>query len=154
MLYSWGRGWRSRTLAAWPHGVSPLKSPVLSPVSLPFLSTVSPMRIHLEETRPVILIGKLLKREDGGQQLWGGNWGATTWEPVSRHQTSGACVLSRVRLFATPLAVAHQASSVHGILQTRTLEWVAMPSSSGSSPPRDRTLISCVSCIGRRILYP
>ena len=28
-------------------------------------------------------------------------------------------------------------SSVHGILQARILEWVAMPSSRGSSQPRD-----------------
>ena len=41
--------------------------------------------------------------------------------------------------------------TVHGILQARKLEWVATPSSRGSSPPRDRTR---VSCIGRRILYP
>ena len=41
-------------------------------------------------------------------------------------------------------------SSVHGILQARTLEWVAMPSSRGSSPPRDQTRVSCVSCIGRQ----
>ena len=34
-------------------------------------------------------------------------------------------------------------SSVHGILQARTLEWAAMPSSRGSSPPRDPTWISC-----------
>ena len=30
-------------------------------------------------------------------------------------------------------------SSVHGILQARRLEWVAMPSSRGASLPRDRT---------------
>ena len=30
-------------------------------------------------------------------------------------------------------------SSVNGILQARILEWVAMPSSRESSPPRDRT---------------
>ena len=30
-------------------------------------------------------------------------------------------------------------SSTHGILQARILEWVAMPSSMGSSPPVDRT---------------
>ena len=41
-------------------------------------------------------------------------------------------------------------SSLLGILQARILEWVAMPSSRGSSPPRHRTQ---VSCIGRRILY-
>ena len=44
-------------------------------------------------------------------------------------------------------------SSVHGILQARILEWVAIFSSRGSSQPRDRTHISCVSCVGRRMLY-
>ena len=34
------------------------------------------------------------------------------------------------------------ASSVHGILQERILEWVTMPSSRGSSPPRDWTPVS------------
>ena len=43
--------------------------------------------------------------------------------------------------------------SVQGILQARILEWVAMPSSRGSSWPRDRTHVSYVSCIGRCILY-
>ena len=41
-------------------------------------------------------------------------------------------------------------SSVHGILQPRILEWVAMSFSGESSPPRDRTW---VSCIGRQILH-
>ena len=36
-------------------------------------------------------------------------------------------------------------SSVHGILQARILEWVAMPSSRGSSLPRDWTQVSCTS---------
>ena len=44
-------------------------------------------------------------------------------------------------------------SSVHGILQARMLEWVAMPFSRGSSRPRDLTHISYVSCIGRQVLY-
>ena len=44
-------------------------------------------------------------------------------------------------------------SSVHGILRARVLEWAAMPSSRGSSWPRDWTRISYVSCIGRRVLY-
>ena len=41
-------------------------------------------------------------------------------------------------------------SSVLGISQARTLEWVAISFSGGFSWPRDRT---CVSCIGRRIVY-
>ena len=35
--------------------------------------------------------------------------------------------------------------SVHGILQARILEWVAMPSSRGSSQPRDRIGASCTA---------
>jgi len=44
-------------------------------------------------------------------------------------------------------------SSVHGILQTRILEWVAISSSMGSSQPRAQTCISYVSCISRRVVY-
>ena len=36
-------------------------------------------------------------------------------------------------------------SSVHGILQARTLEWVAISFSRGSSRPRDRTQVSCIA---------
>ena len=36
-------------------------------------------------------------------------------------------------------------SSVHGILQARILEWVAMPSSKGSSQPRGRIRVSCIA---------
>ena len=44
-------------------------------------------------------------------------------------------------------------SSVHGILQARILEWVAMPSARGSSQARDWTLISYISCLGTWVLY-
>ena len=36
-------------------------------------------------------------------------------------------------------------SSVHGILQARILEWVAILFSSGSSQPRDQTPVSCIA---------
>ena len=42
--------------------------------------------------------------------------------------------------------------TIHGILQARILEWVAMPSSRGSSPLRDGTQVSYVSYIGRQVL--
>ena len=38
-----------------------------------------------------------------------------------------------------PLDCSPPGSSVHGIIQVRILEWVAMPSSRKSSPPRDHT---------------
>ena len=34
---------------------------------------------------------------------------------------------------------------VHGILQARILEWVAVPFSKGSSQPRDQTQVSCIA---------
>ena len=37
--------------------------------------------------------------------------------------------------------------------EARTLEWVAMPSSRGSSQPRGWTCVSCISCGGRWVLY-
>ena len=43
------------------------------------------------------------------------------------------------------MTVAHQDLLSMGILQARKLEWVAMPSSKGSSQPRDRTQVSCIA---------
>ena len=68
-------------------------------------------------------------------------------------QTISACMLSHVQFFCDPLDCSLPGSSVLGILQARILGWVAMPSSRGSSPHRDQTCISCISCIGRWILY-
>ena len=52
-----------------------------------------------------------------------------------------------------PVDCSPPASSVHGILQARILEWVAVPSSRGSSPCRDQTRVSYIFCIDRRVLY-
>ena len=49
-----------------------------------------------------------------------------------------------------PMDCSLQGSSVHGILQARVLEWVAISFSRGSSWPRDRTQISCI--VGRRFI--
>ena len=44
-------------------------------------------------------------------------------------------------------------SSDHGIFQARILEWVASSYARGSSRPRDRAHVSCISFIGRGIRY-
>ena len=44
-------------------------------------------------------------------------------------------------------------SSVHGIFQASRLEWVTISYSKGSYQPRDWTHVSCITCIGRWILY-
>ena len=40
-------------------------------------------------------------------------------------------------------------SSVHGILQARILEWIAIPVSRGSLWLKNQTCISCLSCTGK-----
>ena len=55
--------------------------------------------------------------------------------------------LSHVQLFATPWTVAYQPTFLHGILQARILEWVAISFSSGSSGVRDRTWVSCTASV-------
>ena len=45
-----------------------------------------------------------------------------------------------------PMDYSPPGSSVHGILQARTLEWVAVPSSRRSSRPRNWTQVSCIAC--------
>ena len=56
-------------------------------------------------------------------------------------------VLSCIQLFETPMGYSSptSGSSVHGILQVRILEMVAMPSSRGSSQPRDQTQVSHIA---------
>ena len=58
--------------------------------------------------------------------------------------------LSHVRFFSDPVDCSLPGSSVHGILQARVLEWVAISFSRGSSRPRDCLLHFL---LGRRILY-
>ena len=43
-----------------------------------------------------------------------------------------------------PIDCGPPGSSVHGILQVRILEWIAIPFSRGSSQPRNQTCVSCL----------
>ena len=44
-----------------------------------------------------------------------------------------------------PMDCSRPGSSLHGILQARTLEWFAISFSRGSSQPRDQTRVSCIA---------
>ena len=52
-----------------------------------------------------------------------------------------------------PMDCSPPGPSVYEIIQARILEWVAISSSRESSPPRNQTQVSCISCLGRRVLY-
>ena len=62
-------------------------------------------------------------------------------------------MVSHVQLFAIPWTIAHQAPLSMEFFQARILEWVAIFSCMRSSRHRDQTHISCISCIGKWILY-
>ena len=63
------------------------------------------------------------------------------------------CICARSYLApCNPVDCSPPGSSVHGVSQARILEWVAISSSRGSSQSNDGIRISCVSCIGKRIL--
>ena len=51
-----------------------------------------------------------------------------------------ACMFCPVQLFCNPMDCSPPGSSLHGILQAKLLEWVAMPSSRGSSWPGDKSV--------------
>ena len=73
------------------------------------------------------------------------------WEmsgEISGRYNWGVHVLSHsVVSDSVPMDCGPPGSSVHGILQARILEWVAMPFPRASSRPRGQIRISCVSCI-------
>ena len=48
-------------------------------------------------------------------------------------------------ILCDPMDCSPPGSSVHGILQAKIVEWVAIPSSRGSSQPRDQTQVSCIT---------
>ena len=68
----------------------------------------------------------------------------------------GLCVcaesLQSCLTLCDPMDYSPTGSSVHGIFLAWILEWVAMPSSRGSSQSRDQTRICCVSSIAGRFL--
>ena len=86
-------------------------------------------------------------------------WGQPAWDSNASSVTPPLCELVCVYAHAQlclslrePMNGCLPGSSVHGILQERTLEWVNMPSSRGCAQPRDRTcLLLLLKC--RQILY-
>ena len=61
-------------------------------------------------------------------------------------------LLQSCLILCDPMDCSPLGSSVHGILQARTLEWVAVSFSRGSSRPRAQTRICYIPCIGRQVL--
>ena len=88
-------------------------------------------------------------------QVVGGSWENDAWHHAHTHTHIYiyAQSLQWCSTLCNPMDCSLPGSSAHGILQARILEWVVIPSSRGSSQPRDQTHIFYISCIGRQVLY-
>ena len=65
------------------------------------------------------------------------------------------CLVTQLCLtLCNPMACSQPGSSVHGDSPGKNTGVGCMPSSRGSSEPRDGTCVSYVSYIGRQVLYP
>ena len=85
------------------------------------------------------------------------SWQSVVYQPTvfPLHGQTEGCVQSCPTL-CDPMDCSPPGSSVHGILQARILEWVAISFSRGSSWPRDQTRVSYIASSllhRRRILY-
>ena len=82
---------------------------------------------------------------------------AASREWVERCHQPQACVraqlLQSCPTLCDPVDRSPPDSSVHGLLQARILEWVAIASSRVCSQPRDWTCVCYIFCIGRQVLY-
>ena len=75
-----------------------------------------------------------------------------TWIPEQEHFL--LCVCAHLCLtLCNPMDCSPPGSSVRGFLHAGIVKWVAVPFSRGSSWPGDWTHVSCVSCIGRWVLF-
>ena len=142
---TWVLGWSVVSDSLQPHGLSP--SRLLCPWDFPGKSTgvgchfllqgifliqgLKPCLLYLLHCRRIL---HSLSRHFACIQI------------SSSHQYTSHCIRPHFNdlVHATPWTVSHQAPLSMEILQSRILEWVAMPFSRGSSPLRDQTQVSCI----------
>ena len=83
----------------------------------------------------------------GESQGWGSLVGCCLWGKILKiySVSTGFCVcvliVQSCLTLCDPVNCSPPASSVHGILQARILEWVAIPFSRGSSRPKNQTQV-------------
>ena len=85
-------------------------------------------------------------RERAGPFLLQQNTPVPTWKCLHHFYKRSFPLLSQpCPTRHNPMDCSPPGSSIHGILQARILEWVAMSSSRRSSQPRDQTQVSCIA---------
>ena len=118
-----------------------------------FLNAVSKDTPCHSERKKVSFLEATRKRKSLIPLSWNGSH-VKPWTMVRGPYTwkwSFCCLVAKpYSTLCNPIDCSLPEFSVHGILQARILEWIAISFFRGSPQPRDWT---CVSCIGRRVLY-
>ena len=85
----------------------------------------------------VSLVAQMMKNWPTMRETWVGSLG---WQdPLEESMTTHVSILA----WRISMDKGAWWATVHGILQDRILEWVALPFSRGSPQPRDQTQVSC-----------
>ena len=125
-VQSSGRVW-----LLWPHGLQPTR--LLCPWNS--LGKNTGVGGHF-------LLQRIFPTQGSNLSLLHCRWILTTEPPGKPSYTR---YISSLFTIVSPIGHSLSGSSVHGILQARILEWVAILFSRGSSQPRDRTWVSCIA---------
>ena len=83
--------------------------------------------------------------EPGGLPSMGSHRVGHDWSDLAAAAAYICLVAQLCPTLWDPMDCSPPASSVHGILQARVLEWASMPSSRGSSQPRNHIRVSCIT---------
>ena len=112
-------------------------------IPLHFLQMESSAYLRLLTFLPAILIPTCVSSSSASHMMYSACLSAAAAAAKSLQSCPTLC---------DPIDGSPPGSPIPGILQARTLEWVARPFSRGSSQPRDWTHSSYISCIGRQVL--
>ena len=96
--------------------------------------------------KTLVQIFKILEKvRTCGVGSWLPEVSARGWEPAPEMARVRALVAQSCPALCHCLDCSPPGFSVHGILQARILEWVAIHVSRGSSQPKGRTQVSCIA---------
>ena len=118
----------------------------------PAAGEVSPWVPQKRHTQDIIAPGEQAHSHCAARSnlcVW---YSSREYSNISIHWWLVFCALLCLAL-SDPTGCSLPGFSVHGIFQARILEWVAISFSKEESRPRDRTHVSCISCIDRWILH-
>ena len=101
------------------------------------------LRLKMEQHR-VSLWDRMVWAREPSNSVWLKSEWAVGWD-TGHHRPLVSVTCSVVSSFCEPMNCSPPGSSVHGILQARILEWVAIPFSRASSQLRDWTWVSCIA---------